>query len=78
MKKLQQFGITVVLSLIVATSAYAGDIYIGKTPPPPPDPSAAAAAGDIATPGDIHLPGAPSNSVTDTALNLLQTLLTVF
>ena len=78
MKRLKLLSIASALTFMLATSALAGDIWIPGPPPPPPDPSASAASVDVATPGDIHLPGAPSNSVTDTALNLLQTLLTVF
>ncbi|MCU1268642.1 MAG: hypothetical protein JWM21_4960 [Acidobacteria bacterium] len=78
MKKVQLFGATLVLGLTLATSAFAGDIYIGKTPPLPPDSPAAPASATTAIAGDIWIPGAPADSVVLEAMNLLQSFFTVF
>lgn len=76
MKTLKHFALSLALILIFAVSALAGDIYIPAPPPPPPDPSS------MTTPGVIDTPAKASETPTDSAalaaLNLLQTLLTVF
>ncbi|MFN2493536.1 MAG: hypothetical protein ABR501_11720 [Pyrinomonadaceae bacterium] len=79
MKKLQQLCMAGVLTLMLTTATFAGDISTGgiAQPPPPPDQSSETTPGDISTPG-IQTPQATSDSVADIALNLLQTMLSVF
>ena len=73
MKKLQQLCMAGVFTLALTTAGFAGDIQTGGSPqPPPPNQSSAT------TPGDIHTGQAISDSVADIALNLLQTMLSVF
>jgi hypothetical protein len=78
MEKLKQLTAGVLLCLMLSISGFAGDIHIPGPQPPPSGSSSAITAGETAKPGDIGLPGAPSDSVTDAALNLLQTFFTVF
>jgi hypothetical protein len=76
MKKLRQLCMAGVFTLALTTATFAGDIHTPGSPqPPPPDESSAIAPGDIATPGN---PQSTSDSVADIALNLLQTMLSVF
>ena len=80
MKKLQQLCMVGVFTLALTTATFAGDIHtpgITPPPPPPPDELSATTPGDIAT-GGIQNPQATSDSVIDLALNLLQTMLSVF
>lgn len=76
MKRLKQLSMAVVLTLMFALSAFAGDIQIPAPAPPPPGASSEMA------PGEIHIgvnsPAAPGDSVTEVALNILQSLLSVF
>lgn len=73
MKRLRQLCVACVFTLQLTTTAFAGDIQTpGITqPPPPPNALSATTAGDIAT-------GGMSDSVADIALDLLQTMLSVF
>lgn len=80
MKKLQQLCMAGVFTLVLTTATFAGEISTpGLTPPPPPPPDelSATTPGDIAT-GGLQNSGAISDSVADIALNLLQTMLSVF
>ena len=74
MKSLRELCAVVVLTLMFAISASAGDIQIpGSTPPPPPDP--------MMTQGEIHTgvtttdESASSDSVISVAMSLLQDIL---
>ena len=78
MKNLNHFLSAAVLTLLLTGSALAGDIEIGKAPPPPPSSSVAAASGEIPNPGDVHVPGAPSDSVAEVALDLLLSVMSAF
>jgi len=79
MKTLRQLCVATVFTLLLMTSTFAGDIHTGIAQPPPPDESSAITPGDIDTPGRaIQNPQATSDSVVDIALNLLQTMLSVF
>lgn len=79
MKKLQQFCSAGVFTLMLTTATFAGDIQTGgKTQPPPPSASSTSAPGDIHTGQGIQSSQATSDSVIDIALNLLQTMLSVF
>jgi predicted cobalt transporter CbtA len=79
MKKLQQISMVVVLTLMLATGTFAGIIETGVTGDPPPNPPLASAP----DPGSAIATGAsdqqtPEDSFGMVALNLLQTVLTVF
>lgn len=84
MKKLQHFCATVILTLALALSAFAGDMGLpgGTNPPPPPQQSSV--TGDISFPcasatGDMPAPGvAALDPVTEAVLSLLQSILTLF
>ena len=54
MLRLRRFGLTSVLTLLLATSVMAGDMPCGivEPPPPPPPPATATAPGEIPNPGD--------------------------
>lgn len=65
-------------TLLLATTTFAGDIQTGAPSSPPPDGSSVMTPGDIATGEALQTPQATSDPVVDTALNLLQTLLSVF
>ena len=75
MKRLQQLCMAGVFALVLTTATFAGDIHTGGiAPPPPPGASSTLAPGDIDTPG-MQNSQATSDSVTDIALSLLQSLL---
>jgi hypothetical protein len=76
MKKLQQISMAVVLTLMLATGAFAGIIHT-PGPPPPPD-SATALHSSSATESGTSDQQTSENSLGSVALNLLQTLLSVF
>ena len=79
MKKLRQLCVATVFILVLTTATFAGDIAtpgITQPTPPPPDESSAT-SGNIETGGDRE-PASFSDSVADLALNLLQTMLSVF
>ena len=77
MKKLQQLCMAGVFTLVLTTATFAGDISTPGSPQPPPPGASTLAPEDIETPG-IQNPQATSDSVADIALNLLQTMLSVF
>lgn len=90
MKNLGTLCASVVLALILTTPAFAGDIHTGITNPPPA-PQGVISTGvtdSPATQGNIHTgvtnqesaeDGATaSDSVTEIALNLLQSVLSLF
>ena len=83
MKKIRQFCACLVLTVALALSAFAGDIpFPGATAPLPQQQSSV--TGDIGTPGatatgDISCPGVVAlDPVTEAALSLLQSLLSLF
>ena len=79
MKRLKQVCMAVVLTLLLSVLAIAGDIQIGAPSPPPNSATSSATnPGDIQIPGEIEIPGAPSDPITEVALNLLQTVLSIF
>ena len=75
MKSYRNAIAALVLAIVFSTSAYAGDgiIWTDKTPPPPPPP--ARADGVLWT--DIAAPAPEADVLTETALSLLQNLLTL-
>jgi hypothetical protein len=77
MRKLRQLSMAVMLTLVLATCAFAG--IIGGGPEPPPAPPSATATGITDTPpSDAQPVAAPSDLVVDIALNLLQSVLLAF
>jgi hypothetical protein len=78
MKKIEQLSMAVVLTVMLTMSTLAGDIHIPAPAPPPPSSSVAAAPGEIPNPGDVHVPGAPSDSVAEVALDLLLSVMSAF
>jgi hypothetical protein len=78
MKKVKHLTSALVLILVLTLPSFGGIIDCPAPPPPPPAASLATEPGIRDTPGDIHLPGSPSDSATVAALNLLQRLLSVF
>jgi hypothetical protein len=82
MKSLQQLSMVVVITLMLATSALAGDIWVDRAPPPPPPTSSSPTitSRDIAIGTNATTQGATlaSDSVEGIALNLLQIVLTLF
>ena len=85
MKKLQRFFAVIALTLALALSASAGDILgPGAKSPLPPPPPPTIETGNIETPGatvkgDILTPGvAELDPVTEAALSLLQSILSLF
>ena len=81
MKTLQQLCMAGVFTLVLTTATFAGDIATGgitQPPPPPPPASSTIMQGDIETGPSVQNSQATSDSVTDIALNLLQTMLALF
>jgi hypothetical protein len=81
MKKLKQLSLATALTFMLATGAFAGTIDTPAVqPPPPPDSSSATTSGTIDCPavGETQGPGLASDSVTEVALSLLQSVLSVF
>ncbi len=77
MRRFRQLSMAVVLALMLANGAFAGSI--GTPPEPPPDPPSATATGITDTPPSGAQPvAAPTDPVVDVALNLMQTVLSVF
>ena len=73
MKNLRQICATLALSLVFTLPAFAdGYILIDKAPPPPS--STAAADGYIT----LDKAGQPADTMTEMALSLLQSVLTLF
>ncbi|HXD30138.1 MAG TPA: hypothetical protein VN643_03420 [Pyrinomonadaceae bacterium] len=78
MKKTLRFCLVSAFILVLTTATFAGEIQTGKAPPPPPDQQSATTPGEIDTGREIPNPQEASDSVTDIALELLQTMLSVF
>jgi hypothetical protein len=80
MKKLKQLSLATVLTFMLATCAFGGIIGCPAVPPPPPPDSSSAMAPEIIdTPrAATQSPGLASDSITEVALSLLQSVLSVF
>ena len=80
MKTLRQFFAALVLAFMLALSAFAGQMDTGLTTPPPPPESQITTTGEISTgfTGDMSTGAAAMDSTTEVALNLLQSLLSLF
>jgi hypothetical protein len=77
MRKLRQLSLAVVFALMLANGAFAG--IIGTGPEPPPEPPSASAPGSIGTaPSDAQPEVVASDPFVDVALNLLQSVLSLF
>jgi hypothetical protein len=77
MRKLRQLSMAVLLTLVLATCAFAG--IIGGGPEPPPEPPSATEPGITNTPpSGAQSVTAPTDPVVDIALNLLQGALSLF
>ena len=78
MKKLKQLSLATTLTFVLATCAFGGIIDCPPAPPPPPGSSSAMSPGIIDTPRATQDAGLASDSVTEVALSLLQSVLSVF
>ena len=82
MRTLRRLCAALVLTLVLALSAFAGEIDTMFVPPPPPPQQSMTQAteGEIDTgiAGEIDTTAAITSPVTDTALNLLQSVLSIF
>ena len=78
MKTLKHLGMASMLTLVFTLPALAGEIHVPGPPPPEPPPgsSSPTTPDDPATPGITQTPGLAS--VEEVALNLLQSMLSVF
>lgn len=82
MKTLRQLCVTLTLTLALSVAAYAGEIHT-TVAPPPPAPAATTADGQIETPvAGQEETGSSEATATDSAaeiaLNLLQSVLSLF
>jgi hypothetical protein len=82
MKSYRNAAASLVLTLMLATSAFAGEIHTGLTGPdqqPTPSNTTATATtdGEMQTGGAASIAGA-TDAATQTALNLLQSVLSLF
>jgi hypothetical protein len=84
MRPLRHFFTVIVLTLMLATAAYAGDMHTTITPPPLPGGTSATTGGDMTTgvAGDITTGNADAEaaggSVTAAAVALIQSVLSLF
>jgi hypothetical protein len=76
MRKLRQLSIAVLLALIISAPTFAG--IIGTPPEPTPEPQAAAATGITDTPPSAAPANLATDPVVNVALNLLQSVLSLF
>ena len=77
MKTLKHLGMASMLTLVFTLPAFAGEIDVpGPAPAPPPHSASPTTPDDPATPGITQTPGLAS--VEEVALNLLQSMLSVF
>jgi hypothetical protein len=86
MKNLRRLGAAVVLTFVVALSAFAGDTLTPPCSPgevhSPPCAAARMSLDDSPAPGEVNSPPASNTgsefSVSDVALSLIQSLLSLF
>ena len=78
MRRLRQLSMAVLLTLMVSASAFAGIIDGPPAPAPPPEPPLATATGIIETPPSAEAVTPATDPVVDVALNLLQSVLSLF
>ena len=82
MKQLRQLCAIAVLTFVLASSAFAGNMDCGDVPPPPPDPPASV-TGDIqcgfmTTNGTSSTEDALVDPATEFTLNMLQSVMSLF
>ena len=85
MKTLKTLGAAIVLTFVLALSAFAGDIITPPAPAPTPDPGTSVACGssqtgDSTNPGNISTQPSEDNAfvITEVTLDLLQSALLFF
>jgi hypothetical protein len=83
MRTLRQLSVALVFALALTVPALAGDIETGKTQPPPSNQTTATTEGQIETTvaGQIETGSSEAtaaDSATEIALNLLQSVLSLF
>jgi hypothetical protein len=79
MRKLKQLSMVVLLMLMLATGTFAGIIQTGAaSPEPPPTTDPGIIQTGSPTPSDQQNSPTPSDTFEGVALNLLQSLLSVF
>jgi hypothetical protein len=81
MKKLQQLFASVVLTLVLSASTFAGEGVILPwviAPPPPPPPAAVVATSNEAEAECVTNMSAANDPVTEVALSMLQSVLALF
>lgn len=77
MRRLRRLSMAVVFAAMLANGAFAG--IIGTGPEPPPEPPSATAPGSIDTgPSDAQPEVVATDPIVDVALNLLQSVLSLF
>lgn len=75
MNKRQQLCAIGVLTLLLSSTAFAGDAHTGIAPPPPPDERIAIAAVTPNTPQVGQNQGGASETIAEIALSLMKTML---
>jgi hypothetical protein len=78
MRRLRQLSMAVLLTLMVSASAFAGIIDGPPAPTPPPESPLATATGTIETPPSAEAVTQATDPAVDVALNLLQSVLSLF
>jgi hypothetical protein len=81
MKTLRQLPVTLVFTLVLAIPAFAGEMETGKTTPPPTSMATTAREKETVITGQEETGSSEATatgSATETALNLLQSILSLF
>jgi hypothetical protein len=83
MKTLRQLCVALTFTLVLAITTFAGEIHTTVAPPTPPSSQGAIAAGEISTTvtgqeGTDSSEATATDSTTKIALNLLQSVLSLF
>jgi len=76
--KFNQLNMAFVLTLVLGTSAFAGEIWIPAPPPPPAASSETTLPSTTNVQSDARGTNSIGDSVSEAALNLLQTVLSLF
>lgn len=78
MRKIRLLSMAILLTLMLGTSALAGIIETPPAPAPPPEPQQASSTGIIGGPPNAEPVTLATDPVVDIALNLLQSVLSLF
>jgi len=78
MRRLRHLSVTVVLTLVLGTSAFAGTIECPPAPAPPPPSITATGITDTPPSALTESVAAPTDPVVDVTLNLLLSVLSLF